>query len=98
MSQWPNPLTQWAMAQMPKSQNVQMFYPHAMGSREIAFIGTGVMGASMCGHLLNAGHRVTVFSRTREKAAPLVERGAVWAESPATAAKGADVIITMVGM
>jgi 3-hydroxyisobutyrate dehydrogenase len=65
---------------------------------QLAWIGTGVMGASMCGHLLNAGHRVTVYSRTREKAQPLVDRGATWADSPAAAAATADVIFTMVGM
>jgi len=63
----------------------------------IAFIGTGVMGASMCGHLLDAGHPITLFTRTREKAQPLLDRGAGWAASPRQAAAGADVIVTMVG-
>jgi 3-hydroxyisobutyrate dehydrogenase len=63
----------------------------------IAWIGTGVMGESMCGHLLDAGHEVTVFNRTRERAAGLVERGAHWSGTPADAAAGADVIFTMVG-
>ncbi|MGH2850005.1 MAG: NAD(P)-dependent oxidoreductase, partial [Solirubrobacteraceae bacterium] len=63
----------------------------------IAWIGTGVMGASMCAHLLDAGHEVTVFNRTRERAAALVERGAHWSGTPADAAAGADVIFTMVG-
>ena len=44
----------------------------------IAFIGTGVMGRSMAGHLLAAGHEVHVFNRTREKAQALLERGAHW--------------------
>jgi len=65
---------------------------------QLAWIGTGVMGASMCGHLLNAGHPVTVYSRTRAKAQPLLDRGATWADSPGAAAAGADVIFTMVGM
>src|SRR6185369_12384991 len=65
---------------------------------QLAWIGTGVMGASMCGHLLTAGHRVTVYSRTRAKAQPLIDRGAAWADSPGAAAAASDVIFTMVGM
>jgi 3-hydroxyisobutyrate dehydrogenase len=67
-------------------------------SERIAWIGTGVMGASMCGHLLDAGHPMTVFSRTEAKAQPLVARGAKWAATPREAAAGADVIVTMVGL
>ena len=63
----------------------------------IAFIGTGVMGLSMAGHLMDAGYRLRVYNRTAEKAALLVERGAEWAGSPGEAAAGADVVITMVG-
>lgn len=63
----------------------------------IAWIGTGVMGAAMCGHLLDAGHSVTVFNRTRERATPLLERGARWSDTPADAAADADVTFTMVG-
>ncbi len=64
---------------------------------DIAFIGTGVMGASMAGHLLKAGARVTVFNRTKSKADALVAAGAKWADSPAKAAAGAAVVFTMVG-
>ena len=64
----------------------------------IGWIGTGVMGASMCGHLLAKGFAVTVHSRTRAKSAALVERGAVWADSPAAVAAAADVVFTMVGL
>ena len=63
----------------------------------IAWIGTGVMGASMCGHLLDAGHPVTLFTRTQAKAQPLIDRGAVWAATPREAAATADVVLTMVG-
>lgn len=66
-------------------------------SLRIAFVGTGVMGTSMAGHLLKAGHTVTVFTRTRARAESLVAAGARWAESPAAAADGADVAISMVG-
>jgi 3-hydroxyisobutyrate dehydrogenase len=55
------------------------------------------MGASMCGHLLQAGYPVTVFSRTKAKAHPLLDRGASWAESPRAVAEQSTVIITMVG-
>lgn len=63
----------------------------------IGFIGTGVMGKSMAGHLLNAGYQVTVYTRTKGKADELIEKGAVWAESPGDIAKKADVIFTIVG-
>jgi 3-hydroxyisobutyrate dehydrogenase len=63
----------------------------------IAFIGTGVMGRSMAGHLLSAGHPVHVFNRTREKAAPLLERGAQWHVSAGDAAASAEIVITMLG-
>jgi len=63
----------------------------------IGWIGTGVMGAAMAGHLLARGHRLAVFSRTRTKAQPLLERGAVWLDSPRTVAEHSDVIFTMVG-
>jgi 3-hydroxyisobutyrate dehydrogenase len=64
----------------------------------IGWIGTGVMGASMAGHLLDAGHRVTVHTRTRARADALVSRGATWAGSPAAAADGADLVGIMVGV
>jgi len=69
----------------------------ATGKAQVGWIGTGVMGSSMCGHLLAAGHPVAVFNRSRERARSLVERGAVWADSPRAAAARADVIFTMVG-
>ncbi len=64
---------------------------------KIGWIGTGVMGASMVSHLLDAGHDVTVHNRTAARAEPLVERGAVWADSPAAVTVDADVIGMMVG-
>lgn len=66
--------------------------------QRIAFIGIGVMGRSMAGHLLAAGHAVTVHTRTRERAAELLERGASWASDSASAAEGADAAISMVGL
>ncbi|WP_448383335.1 NAD(P)-dependent oxidoreductase [Desulfosoma sp.] len=64
---------------------------------QIGWIGTGVMGSAMCGHLLAAGYAVTVFNRTRAKARPLLESGARWADSPAQAAASSHVVVTMVG-
>lgn len=64
----------------------------------IGFIGTGIMGASMARHLLEAGYPLHVFNRTRRKAEPLLTRGAIWQESPAAVAAAADVIFTMLGM
>ena len=63
----------------------------------IGWIGTGVMGASMAGHLLDAGFPLTVYNRSPEKAAPLVERGATLADSPQAVAGDSDVIFTIVG-
>ena len=63
----------------------------------IGWIGTGVMGRSMCGHLIAQGHPATVFSRTREKAQPLIDQGAAWADSPREVAAASDVIFTIVG-
>ncbi|MBU0934285.1 MAG: NAD(P)-dependent oxidoreductase [Spirochaetes bacterium] len=64
---------------------------------KIAFIGTGVMGASMAGHLQKAGAHISVYNRTKEKAAALVADGASWADTPAQAAQGAAIVFTMVG-
>lgn len=64
----------------------------------IGWIGTGVMGTSMVGHLLDAGHAVTVYSRTRSKAQAVLDKGATWAETPAGAASAGEVVFTMVGM
>jgi 3-hydroxyisobutyrate dehydrogenase len=63
----------------------------------IAFIGTGVMGRSMATHLMDAGHALHVFNRTREKAKPLLDMGARWHDSAGAAAAQSDVVITMLG-
>jgi 3-hydroxyisobutyrate dehydrogenase len=63
----------------------------------IGWIGTGVMGSPMCGHLLAAGYRVTLHSRTKTKAQPLLSLGATWAESPRAVAAESDLLFTMVG-
>jgi len=64
----------------------------------IGWIGTGVMGASMAGHLQKAGHALSVFSRTKKKAEGLIEKGAQWYGSPAEVAANADIVFTIVGL
>jgi 3-hydroxyisobutyrate dehydrogenase len=63
----------------------------------VGWIGTGVMGGAMCGHLLAAGYPVTVFNRTRGRAESLLDAGAAWADSPAEVAAAADVVFSIVG-
>jgi 3-hydroxyisobutyrate dehydrogenase len=69
----------------------------APGKTKVGWIGTGVMGSSMCGHLLAAGYHATVFNRSRSKLAPLLEKGAVEAKSPREVAQASDVTFTIVG-
>ena len=64
----------------------------------VTFIGTGIMGGSMAGHLLAAGHPLHVHSRTRAKAEPLLARGATWHDTPASAAADGQVVVTMLGL
>ena len=73
------------------------FATAAPGTTRIGWIGTGVMGSSMCGHLIDAGFSATVFNRTRAKADGLVGKGAVWANSPQAVAENSDVVFTIVG-
>jgi 3-hydroxyisobutyrate dehydrogenase len=63
----------------------------------LGWIGTGIMGRSMCGHLMAAGHQMTVFSRTKEKAADLLSRGAAWVDKPRGVAEASQIVFTMVG-
>ena len=63
----------------------------------IGWIGLGVMGRSMAGHLLDAGHDLRIHTRTRATASALEDRGATWCDTPSQVALGADVVATMVG-
>ena len=67
------------------------------GETRIGWIGTGVMGASMCGHLIDAGFSATVFNRTKKKAQPLIDKGAKWADTPQAVAEASDVVFSIVG-
>ena len=63
----------------------------------IGWIGTGVMGVSMCGHVLDAGYPVTVTTRSKPKAEGLIARGASWAGTPAEVAAASDISLAIVG-
>src|SRR6185312_4912179 len=63
----------------------------------IGWIGTGVMGGPMAGHLLDRGHDVTIYNRTRRRAESLLEAGAQWRDTPAELAPDVDVVVTMLG-
>lgn len=67
------------------------------GKTKIGWIGTGVMGASMCGHLIDAGFSATVYNRTKAKAQGLLDKGAAWGDTPQAVAQASDVVFTIVG-
>lgn len=74
----------WGLRKMVKNQT-------------IGFIGIGVMGNSMAGHIMAAGFPLHIYTRTKEKAAELIEKGAVWEGSVAALAENVDVLITIIG-
>src|SRR5699024_2735975 len=63
----------------------------------VGFIGLGVMGQSMAGHILEAGHELFVYNRTKSKAKNLVDKGATWLDTPKEVAEATDIVITIVG-
>jgi 3-hydroxyisobutyrate dehydrogenase len=67
------------------------------GRTRIGWIGLGVMGRSMCSHLVAKGFDTSVFTRTRGTAEVVVEKGARWADSPREVAARSDVVFTIVG-
>ena len=67
------------------------------GKTRIGWIGTGVMGVSMCRHIMSAGYAATIFSRTKSKADTLIADGAVWVDTPKAVAQNSDVVFTIVG-
>lgn len=64
---------------------------------QVGFVGLGIMGRSMAGHLLKAGHGLHLYNRTRSRTDELVAQGAAWHESPGAAAAASDFLISMVG-
>ncbi|CAH0517193.1 unnamed protein product [Peronospora belbahrii] len=71
--------------------------PASRIKNRVGWIGTGIMGASMCGHLMNHGYDVTVYNRTLSKCSELREKGARVAGSPAEVAQNSDIVFVMVG-
>ena len=67
------------------------------GETKIGWIGTGVMGRWMCQHLMDSGYSATVHNRTKERAQPLLDAGAAWADSSREVAAASDIIFTIVG-
>ena len=65
--------------------------------KKIGFVGTGIMGAAMAGHLLDAGFELSVYNRTKSKAQALIDRGARWCDTVGQCAAGQDVVISIVG-
>ena len=63
----------------------------------IGWIGTGIMGASMAGHLLKGGYPVSVYNRTRHRAQALLDAGAQWLDSPHDVAQISDIVFSIVG-
>jgi 3-hydroxyisobutyrate dehydrogenase len=69
----------------------------APGQTRIGWIGTGVMGRWMCQHAMTRGYAATVYNRSREKAQPLLDQGAAFADSPKAVAGKSDVVFAIVG-
>lgn len=69
----------------------------APGKTRIGWIGTGVMGSSMCGHLIAKGFAATVYNRSKDKAQGLLDKGAKWAATPKAVAEASDVVFSIVG-
>lgn len=67
------------------------------GSLRLGWIGTGIIGGAMCGRLLEAGFPITLTTRSRPRAAGLIGRGGIWADTPAAVAAASDAIFTCVG-
>src|SRR5947207_10867023 len=67
------------------------------GKTRIGWVGTGVMGRWMCQHLMTKGYAATVFNRSKDKAQPLLEAGAAWADTPRAVAERSDVVFAIVG-
>jgi 3-hydroxyisobutyrate dehydrogenase len=67
------------------------------GKTRIGWIGTGVMGRWMCQHCMTKGYSATVFNRSKDKAKPLLDAGAAWADTPKAVAERSDMIFAIVG-
>ena len=66
-------------------------------NHNIGWIGTGVMGGSMCSHIIKAGYKVSVYNLNKKKAEELIKLGATWRSSPKEIAEKSDIVFTIVG-
>src|SRR5450631_4226607 len=90
------PTASWRPFSIGKPMSSRTY--ESIPARDVAFLGLGVMGFPMAGHLAAAGHRVTVYNRTATKASEWVTKhGGKSAQTPAQAAKGADFVFACVG-
>jgi 3-hydroxyisobutyrate dehydrogenase len=67
------------------------------GKTKLGFIGTGVMGQSMCRHMVDAGYSMTISTRTKSKAQPLLDAGAIWADTAKAVGESSDIVFAIVG-
>src|SRR5215470_13195360 len=67
------------------------------GKTRVGWVGTGVMGRWMCQHVMTKGYAATVYNRSKEKAKPVLDAGAAWADTPRAVAERADVVFAIVG-
>lgn len=74
-----------------------MSNPVSIENTKIGWIGTGIMGEPMCGHIVDAGYKTFIYTRSKEKAEGLIAKGAIWCGSPGEVANSSDVIFTIVG-
>ncbi len=65
--------------------------------KKVGFVGLGIMGQSMAGHILNGGYELHVYNRTKSKANELISRGATWHDTAGDVAEVSDIIFTIVG-
>jgi len=75
----------------------QQIKPRLPSNTRVGWIGLGVMGKPMCGHVLAKGYQFCVHTRTKAKAQSLLDQGAAWADSPKSLAEQSDVVVCMVG-
>src|SRR5438105_4055049 len=81
----------------PKDEPPMAITKAEAGKTRIGWIGTGVMGRWMCQHLMAKGYKATVYNRTRDKAKPLLDEGAAWADTPRAVAEQSDAVFAIVG-
>ena len=92
---WASSIEKKYMTQLRAEYNSYVIHLREDYSMKIGFVGLGIMGGGMASNLLKKGHELVVYNRSRQKAEPLIAKGAKWAATPAEVAKQVKVIITM---